>query len=44
MQKIIGIWVDHKKAVIATLNQAGETKSIREIQSDLERHVRLSGG
>ncbi|MCB2145794.1 MAG: hypothetical protein KQI81_04915 [Deltaproteobacteria bacterium] len=44
MQKIIGIWVDHKKAVIVTLNQAGETKSIREIQSDLERHVRLSGG
>ncbi|WP_319404523.1 hypothetical protein [uncultured Desulfosarcina sp.] len=44
MQKNMGIWIDHKKAVIVTLNETGDTKSIREIQSDLERHVRLSGG
>lgn len=44
MQKIIGIWVGHKKAAMATLNRAGETTSIREVQSELERHVRLSGG
>ena len=44
MQKNLGIWVDHKKAVIVTLNESGDTKSIREIQSEIERHVRLSGG
>ena len=44
MQKIVGIWVDNKKAVIITLTPEGETKSIREIPSELERHVRLSGG
>ena len=44
MQKNLGIWVDHKKAVIVTLDEAGDTKSIREIQSEIERHVRLSGG
>ncbi len=44
MQKNMGIWMDHKKAILVTLNEAGDTKSIHEIQSEIERHVRLSGG
>ncbi|WP_372679250.1 hypothetical protein [Desulfosarcina sp.] len=44
MKKHVGLWIDHKKAVIVTLNESGDTKSIREIQSEIERHVRLSGG
>lgn len=44
MQKRIGIWIDNRKALIVTLNQPGQDPAIREIQSNLERHVRLSGG
>ena len=44
MQKRIGIWIDKKKALIVTLDKQGEAPVIREILSDIERHVRLSGG
>jgi len=44
MQKRIGIWIDNRKALIVALNEPGSEPVIREIQSDLERHVRLSGG
>ena len=44
MQKRIGIWIDNRKALIVTLGQPGQEPAIREIQSDVERHVRLSGG
>jgi len=44
MQKRIGIWIDNKKALIVILGKSAEKPIIREIQSDLERHVRLSGG
>ena len=44
MQKKIGIWIDNRKALIIALGLPGKEAEIREIQSDLERHVRLSGG
>ena len=44
MQKRIGIWIDNKKALIVTLGKPEGKPIIREIQSDVERHVRLSGG
>ena len=50
MKKYIGIWVDHKKAVIVT-NQQPERSyeedvelAVTQIDSDLERKVRLAGG
>jgi hypothetical protein len=37
----VGVWIDHRKAVIATI--AGETEELKEITSNMEKHVRYSG-
>jgi len=37
-----GLWIDHRKAVIVTI--VDKQVSTRQIDSDVERHVRLSGG
>ena len=42
MSRYLGIWVDHEKAVVVTLEQ-GET-TLETIPSGAGRHVRLSGG
>jgi len=51
MKKFTGIWVDHKKAYIVTITRAEhkhekqeEAETITRIVSDVEPHVRLSGG
>jgi hypothetical protein len=41
MSKYIGLWIDHKKTVIVTINEEGE--SIQKIESGVE-HVHHSGG
>jgi hypothetical protein len=40
MKKEVGLWIDHRKAVIVTLQNG--TKETREISSDMEKHVRFS--
>jgi len=42
MKKHAGLWIDHRKAVIVIVTEEGEV--IEEITSDMERHVRFSGG
>ena len=42
MKKIAGLWIDHRKAVIAIVSDAGE--EIKEITSDMEKHTRFTGG
>lgn len=42
MKKNVGVWIDHRKAVIVSLGEEGE--EIREIPSDMEKHIRFSGG
>ena len=42
MEKQIGLWIDHKKAVIVILEDGRE--EVRQIQSNLERHSRFHGG
>jgi hypothetical protein len=37
-----GLWIDHRKAVIVTLS--GQTEQTKVIESDVEKHVRYSGG
>lgn len=37
-----GVWVDHRKAVIVTVSDEGEI--IKRIESNVEKHVRYSGG
>jgi hypothetical protein len=41
MMKNIGLWIDHKKAVIVIQNEQGE--DIRKIESGIGRHVRYRG-
>ena len=40
MKKRIGLWIDHRKAVVVTVGDQGE--EVKEITSDMEKHVRFS--
>jgi stalled ribosome rescue protein Dom34 len=42
MKKEIGLWVDHRQAVIITLTDSGE--QISRIRSDAEKQIRFAGG
>ncbi len=42
MKKLVGLWIDHEKAVLVTLDGDGE--KITTIESGAESHYRLSGG
>jgi UPF0288 family protein (methanogenesis marker protein 3) len=42
MKKIAGLWIDHRKAVIVIVSEAGE--QVREITSNMEKHTRFTGG
>ena len=41
MMKNIGLWIDHKKAIIVIQNEQGE--DIQKIESGVGRHVRYRG-
>ena len=41
-QKEMGLWIDHKKAVIVTI--IGKGDEVKQIESDMEKHMRFSGG
>jgi hypothetical protein len=41
MKSKVGLWIDHKKAVMVFLTNGEE--EIREIISNMEKHVRFSG-
>src|SRR5688500_15863227 len=41
MKTELGVWIDHRKAVIATM--AGKNADIRQVTSHMEKHVRYSG-
>jgi stalled ribosome rescue protein Dom34 len=40
--KQAGVWIDHRKAVIVLISEAGE--QIKEISSGMEKHIRFTGG
>jgi hypothetical protein len=42
VNKQTGIWIDHRKAVIVIISDAGE--EIKEINSNMEKHIRFSDG
>ena len=42
MKKEIGLWVDHRQAVIVALTDSGE--QIIRIRSDAEKQIRFAGG
>lgn len=41
MKKRIGLWIDHKRAVMLTINEQGET--IQKIESGIEKHIHYRG-
>ena len=41
MNNNVGVWIDHRKAVIVNLTESGH--DIHSIASDMEKHVRHSG-
>ena len=42
MTKQVGLWIDHRKAVIVRLK--GQEEEIKLVESNAEKHVRFSGG
>ena len=41
MAKQVGLWIDHRKAVIVMDSEAGDTTKL--VESNIERHGRFSG-
>lgn len=41
VKKEIGLWIDHRKAVIVIINDGNE--EIKNIKSNMEKHVRFAG-
>jgi len=42
MKREVGLWIDHRKTVFVTIEN--EVEVIREIRSNMEKHVRFSTG
>ncbi len=42
MERKVGLWIDHRRAVIVSF--AGEEEKVELIESHVEKHVRASGG
>lgn len=42
MKKQAGLWIDHRMAVVVLITDEGE--EIKKISSDMEKHVRFTGG
>jgi hypothetical protein len=42
MKSKVGLWIDHRKAVIVTVT--GEGEETKQITSGMEKHVRFAGG
>jgi len=42
MKSKVGLWIDHRKAVVVSLRD--KTETITRIISGMEKHVRFSGG
>lgn len=42
MKKEVGVWIDHREAVIVTVMDEGE--EVKRISSDAEKHTRFSSG
>ncbi len=42
MKKEIGLWIDHRKAIIVIITEDGE--EIKKITSNMEKHIRFTNG
>lgn len=42
MERKVGLWIDHRKAIIVSIKD--DLEEIKSVTSDMEKHVRFSGG
>jgi hypothetical protein len=42
MKKEIGLWIDHRKAIIVIITEDGE--EIKKVTSNMEKHIRFTNG
>lgn len=42
MKRQVGLWIDHRKTVVVSITDQGEETTL--VESDMEKHVRYSGG
>ena len=42
MKKQVGLWIDHRESIVVFVTDEGE--QTKRITSDMEKHVRFSGG
>ncbi len=42
MANNVGLWIDHRKAVLVFISESGE--ELKRIESNVEKHVRSTGG
>ncbi len=42
MKRNVGVWIDHRRAVIVRITDGVE--EIQSIESDMEKHIRFAGG
>jgi len=42
MKRKVGLWIDHKKTVVFSMSDEGA--EIKRISSEMEKHIRFSGG
>jgi hypothetical protein len=42
MKRDVGLWIDHRKAVVVIVTEEGEETKV--IESDMEKHVRFASG
>ena len=42
MKREVGLWIDQTKAIIVTV--VGERQETRHVRSNIEKHIRFSGG
>lgn len=42
MKKQVGLWIDHRESVIVTIT--GDVEETKRITSNMEKHIRFSGG
>jgi len=43
MKKELGVWIDHKEAVIAAVSATVKDGETKRVESDMEKHVRFAG-
>ena len=44
MSRAVGVWIDHREAIVVTVAGATEPEETKRFMSGMEKHVRYAGG